>query len=193
MTASRNGPLLAVDLLGGSALALCVLAFGWLTMFRGDDVSANNADLTRAIQTAKQDLAGDRGVLDRQRVILADRRAELASGGRLPDHAPIERYFQTLSSLAAQHRLRVRSHHPVSPRHYSGLLELRYAYELSGSMPDITRFFRSVEGTEFWADISFLKLEQGPGLPREGSSRRIASLTISLFSALPVKPEEDEG
>ncbi len=193
MTVTRNGPLLAIDLLGACALGVCVLAFGWLTVLRGDDVSANNADLTGAIQTAKRDLARYRSVRDRQRVILADRRAELASGGRLPDQAPIERYFQTLSTLAAQHRLRVRSHHPVSPRHYSGLLELRYAYELSGSMPDITRFFRSVEGTEFWADISFLKLDQGPGPPREGSSRRVASLTVSLFSALPVKPEEDEG
>ncbi len=60
-------------------------------------------------------------------------------------------------------------------------------------MPDITRFLRAVEETGFWADISYLKVEQGPGPPRGESTQRIASLTISLFSALPVEADSDEG
>ncbi len=185
--------MLAIDFVGACAVSACIFTFGWLTVIRGDEVSARIDDLTQTVQTAKQELVALRGTRDRRRIVLGDRRAELASGGRLPDHAPIERYFQTLSALAIQHRLRVRRHHPVSPRHYPGLLELRYAYELSGAMPDITRFLRAVEGTEFWADISFLKVEQGPGPPRGESTQRIASLTISLFSALPVEEDSDEG
>lgn len=193
MGEDRTRPWLAIDFVGGCAVAGCVFAFGWLTMIRGDDVSVQIADLTRTVQTAKQELAVLRVVRDRRRVQLAHRRAELASRPRLPDHTPVEQYFQTLSVLAGQHRLRVRSHHPVSPRRYPGLLELRYAYELSGTMPDIIRFFRAVEETEFWADISFVKIQQGSGPPGGGSPQRVASLTISMFSALPVETDLDEG
>jgi hypothetical protein len=68
---------------------------------------------------------------------------------------------------------------------------MRYAYEITGAMPDIARFFRAVEQTEFWADISFLKVDQGAGPLQAGSARRVASLTISLFSALPAEADPD--
>ena len=193
MPGSRTHPLLVIDFLGACAVGACVFAFGWLAMVRGDDVSVEITDLTRVVQAAKQDLATTRSVRDRRRILLTNRRAELASSGRLPDQAPVERYFERLSTLAALHQLRVRSHRPLSPRHYPGLLELRYAYDLSGAVPDITRFLRAVEETEFWADIGFIKLERRPGSPLAGPTECVASLTFSLFSALPVETDSEEG
>jgi hypothetical protein len=193
MAGSRPQSLLAIDALGGAALAACAFAFCWLTLVRGDEVAAEIADLTRIVQSAELDLAGFRSVRDRQRVLLEDRSATLISSGQLPEQPPVERYFQVLSMLAARHELRVRSHYPLSPRQYPGLLELRYAYELSGTLPDIVRFFRDVEQTEFWADISFVKISREPGAPPVGTALRAASLTISLFSALPADADSTQA
>ncbi|UCE60105.1 MAG: hypothetical protein JSU63_22005 [Phycisphaerales bacterium] len=193
MSDNRKLPLLAIDLTGGSAVACCLLALVWLITVRSDDVSADITQLRQSVQTASQDLAAFRSARDRQQAILTNREAQLSQMGHLPDRTPIERYFQTLSALASQHNLTVRRNQPVSPRRYPGLLEQRYSYELSGAMPDITQFFRSVEHTDYWADISYLKVESGHSSWGGIFGDRIASLTISLFSALPIDPVPDNG
>jgi hypothetical protein len=121
---------------------------------------------------------------------LKERQVELATSGQLPAQIPIEEYFQTLSRLAGRHHLRVVRHNPLGPRSYPGLLEQRYAYEVIGTMPDIARFFRAIEDAEFWADISYLKIDGGPPSADQGgepTDERDAILTISLFSAAPAE------
>jgi hypothetical protein len=77
-------------------------------------------------------------------------------------------------------------HNPLGPRSYPGLLEQRYAYEVMGRVADLARFLRDVEDAEFWADISYLKIDGGPPSADQGgepNGERDALLTISLFSA----------
>jgi len=185
--------VLVVDLLGSIAVAACVFGCFRIALDPRNDIKAEITALRRSAKAGNRDLAALRAVCDHQRALLYQRQAELAKTGRLPDETPIEQYFQTLSELASQHGLKVLGQHPVSPRRYPGLLEQRYGYDLNGSFPDIARFLRAVEETDFWADISYLKVEQGAGQPMGVSNERAAALTISLFSALPVEPRSESG
>ena len=101
MPGSRTHPLLVIDFLGACAVGTCVFAFGWLAWVRGDEVSVEITDLARVVEAARQDIATARSVRDRQRLLLTNRRAELASSGQLPDQAPVKRYFERLSTLAS--------------------------------------------------------------------------------------------
>ena len=106
--------------------------------------------------------------------------------GRLPTGTSVESYFQELSALALQNRLRVVRHNPLMARSYPGLLEQRFAYEVVGTLSDLAQFFKAIERTDFWADVSYLRIGDGRGSGRSGQrAMRTAVLTISIFSATP--------
>ena len=89
--------------------------------------------------------------------------------------------------------MRLIHHKPVLPRKYPGLFEKRFEYELSGSLPDLVRFLRAIEDTDFWADIGYLQVANGPAVPASGTPDRHALLTFSLFAALPEEPAPESG
>jgi hypothetical protein len=173
-----------VDVPGAAVCGVCLLGCAYLVLFHSGHANLETAELTSLMNTATQDLSTVRAARDRQRAMVAERQTDLASGKYLPASLPIEEYFQTLSRLAHEHRLRVVRQNPLSPREYPGLLEQRYAYEVSGAMPDMARFFKAVEDADIWADIAYLKIETAEKDPQRVSSDRLAVLTISLFSAL---------
>jgi hypothetical protein len=153
-------------------------------------------DFYSMISSATQNLTALRFAAEGQRATLKERQVELATSGQLPAQIPLEEYFQTLSRLAGRHHLRVVRHNPLGPRRYAGLLEQRYAYEVVGTMPDLARFFRAIEDAEFWADISYLKIDGGPPAADQGAEPtddRDALLTISLFSADPAEGASGSG
>lgn len=172
-----------IDVLGGCAVSACVFGFVYLTMVRTDRTAVKIRELTSSIQAARQDARVLAAARDRQRATLVRHQAELAGTGQLPAETPVEEYFQTLSKIASKHRLRVIRHNPLTPRRYPGLLERRYAYEVTGSMPDLVRFLKAIEETDFWADVSYLKVDRGTGPEHQVANRRVAVVTISLFSA----------
>lgn len=176
-------PLLLLDALGASLSAVGLLAALWMTFFHNEHATSELRDYTQMITSTTQDLSTLQSAGDRQRATLKERQAELATSGQLPVEISLEEYFQTLSQLAVQHHLRVVRHNPLTPRNYPGLLEQRYAYEVIGTMPDLARFFKAIEDAEFWADISYLKIDGGQPPGGKPTDDRTASLTISLFSA----------
>lgn len=192
MPDSSQWSLRVIDLLCGCALAVCLLGFVWLTVVREDGTKAEIKELNRFIREGRQDHRALQAALQKQRALLTKRRAELAETGELPAEMPVEQYFQTLSNMASDHRLRVVRHNPLPSRHYPGLLEQRYAYEVSGSFPAITRFLKSIEEADFWADVSYLKVDGGGGSEAVARSERGAVLTLSLFSA-PKSDGPDDG
>ena len=185
--------LLAIDIVGGGVVAACLCGFLWLMAVHSDQTTREIREATRTIQTVQQELASLKNVRESQRTILQTRRAELARDGQLPEQIPLEEYFQALMGLTKQHRLKVLSHHPVAHRQYPGLLEQRYTYELSGSTHDLIRFLSEVERTSYWADVSYLKVERGHAPAGGVSDERMARLTLSLFSALPVETPTGDG
>ena len=184
---SSQWSLRLINLLCGCALGVCLLGFVWLTLVREDGTKAEIGQLNRFIRDARQDHRALQAASQNQRVLLERRRDELAETGHLPAEMPVEQYFQTLSSMASDHRLRVVRHNPLPSRRYPGLLEQRYTYEVSGSFPALTRFLKSIEEADFWADVSYLKVDCGGGPKVVAGDERRAELTLSLFSA----PESD--
>ncbi|MGB2984559.1 MAG: hypothetical protein WBE26_01640 [Phycisphaerae bacterium] len=193
MGRSRRLSLQIIDMLGGCTVAACLLGFVWLTVVRGDQTAGELKALTRLIHTARQDVRAVRAARDRQRALLEDRQTALADRGHLPTQVPIEEYFQTLSTLASRHRLRVIQNNPLAERRYPGLLEQRYAYEVTGSLPDLVGFLQSIESTDFWADVSYLKVVRGVGPEEAVSDKRVALLTLSLFAALQADVPSESG
>ncbi len=176
-----------IDLLCGCALALCLLGFIWLTVIRENHTKAEIGELNQFIREARKDHRVLQAASHKQSVLLTKRRSELAETDELPADMPVEQYFQTLSSIASDHRLRVVRQNPLPSRRYPGLLEQRYAYEVSGSFPALARFLKSIEDADFWADVSYLKIDRGGGPKDVARNERVAVLTLSLFSA----PEPD--
>ena len=193
MGKSGRVPLLVIDAAGAAIVAVCVLVSVWLTAVRPDGAKSEITGLTRLIQAAQKDLIDQRAACDHQRAVLADRSAELAESGHLPEQTPLEEYFRTLSDLAARHQLRVVRQNPLSSRRYPGLLEQRFAYEKTGSTPDLVHFFKAIETIDFWADISYLKVESGQSPYGRTPSDRVATLTLSLFSVLPSNGSASDG
>ncbi len=192
MSRSTQLTLRLIDIAGTCAVAACALGFFWATLVRGDQTANEVKGLESLVRVARRDTLAARDFRDRQRAALAERQAALAKRGHLPEEVPIEQYFQALSTIASKHRLRVIRYNPLSPRQYPGLVEQRYAYEVNGSFPDLLGFLRSIEGTDFWADVSYLKVERGRGPEVSAANERTALLTISLFAALP-EDLESEG
>ncbi len=193
MSLSRQWTLRVVDIVGGCTVAACLLGFIWLTMIRPDRTRSRISELTHVLRQARLDRAVLETVRDKQGVILQGHQARLAKTGQLPPDAPIEEYFQILSSLASEHQLRVVGHKPLGRRNYPGLLEQRYTYEVTGSLPDLVLFLRAIEDADFWADVSYLSIDRGRQAAGSASTERLAALTISLFSAVAGEAQDDKG
>ncbi len=183
---------LMIDLIGGCTVTACLLCFVWLIAIGADRTSDRIEQHRAVMHNARRQLTNARLERDRQRAIIETRQAQLARCGQLPKEAPVEEYFQTLANLATRHRLQVLRHHPLTSRSYPGLLERRYAYEVTGATPDLVLFFKAIEAADYWADVSYLKIDgglraTGTSVRRSGSAgsaKRVAQLTISVFSAL---------
>jgi hypothetical protein len=167
-------------------------ALVWYTLLREDRTEAEIRELSQRINGVRQETGRLRSEGQRHRAVLATYREDLAETGQLPTETPIEAYFQVLSGLASEHGLRVVRHQPLAERVYPGLREQRYSYEVSGAFPQLVAFLHAIESTDFWADVSYLKVEGVPGQRAITQTERTALLTISLFSAPPntVPPEE---
>jgi len=179
-----------IDVLAGCVVASCLGAFVWLGFVESKQAGHRIDQLSSQLQAARRDTAALLAAREEQKQLLAARTAELAETGQLPAKASVEEYFESLSILTRKLHLSVLRHQPLAPRRYPGLLEQRYTYEVTGSTPDLVHFLQKIEGTSFWADVSFLKIETGKTKKPARDDPRIASLTISLFSALPVETNE---
>jgi len=156
----------AIDMIGGGIVVTCILGLLWLTTVRANHTSRELEKLRNTRTLVHRQLTQKKNECDRKRKLLLRYQSGINKTGKLPDQPPVEDYFQMLSLLATQHHLQVLRHHPINGRAYPGLKEQRFLYEVSGSMPDLTRFFKAIENADYWADISYLKIDQGPRIYR---------------------------
>jgi len=171
-----------LDCCGGALLAGIVGAAAWLALVQGRETRERLDAAGNELLTRRRDLGGLQAVVTKQRAILTEREKQLAQTGRLPDETPTEEYFEHLSQMANRHGLRILRHSPLPPQEYPGLREDRFAFDLVGPFPDLVAFFRDIESSPYWADVSYLRVasaSQGD----EAAKERVASLTLSLFSA----------
>lgn len=185
MKTERNTSVIAIDIAGGALAAMLLLTAAWLVVVRYPQASASMEELDRSIASAERDRAGLVATKRQQVETVRARSAHLAERGLLPDLPPIEEYLQLLTRLAHQHQLSVVGHSPSAPRNYPGLLEQRYAYEVTGSSMDIIRFLSAIERQEQWCDVSHLVIDASRTKPGDKPATTSAALTISLFSSPP--------
>ncbi|MBU0718130.1 MAG: hypothetical protein KJ749_07780 [Planctomycetes bacterium] len=185
--------LLIIDVVGGGVVAACLAVASWFLMVGGDETAAEIKGLRTQIKDSRQTLASLERDHDEQARLLAERESALERTGQLPDVPPTEAYFKSLSTLTTQHSLQALQQYPLASCRYPGLVEDRFALELAGTLPDLVRFIWAVEHSDYWADISFLKIENKRVGSGGGSSMRVAELTFSMFSAAPVEAGEGDG
>ncbi len=193
MSRRLQTPVIVIDALGVIAVALCAIGCFWLVAVWGDDTAQETRELRALVEASRGDLAYAEAANATQRELLALRETELAATGHLPVDTPTEAYFRTLSMFADACDLRVVRHQPVQARVYPGLLEQRYAYEVTGATRGILRFLQAVEQADFWADISYLKLDAHGTAGKSNANDRSAMLTFSLFSSLPTDDSAQKG
>lgn len=170
--------MLGIDVAGAGACVLFLGMGAWTALPQKQ--SAKRENLAAEIVAAKNDLNSLRLELEKQKERGDRGRKELSAAGRMPDQAPQEIHLQTLSGLAAQNNLVVMRQLPLPPREYPGLLEQRFAFEVTGTVADLVRFFRAIESSPAWTDISYLKIDRGKEMA--SLHARNALLTFSAFS-----------
>ncbi len=185
--------LWVIDAIGGTIVALAALSAVWMTFLRDDGARATLRELNRVVSTANTDLTRVRLLRDQQRLALTEEKSRFDSQGHPPDHPPLEEYFQTLAALTKQLDLQLRSQAPLPPRFYPSLAEHRFVCEISGTMPALAALFHAIETTEFWADVSYFKIDSGRIATSAASEERSAQLSFSLFAAPPVQSAAPAG
>lgn len=171
-----------IDLCGGAGVVTLLAAALYFTLVEGQDAKTAFNNAAADVAARRRDLAGLQSVAARQRELLAEREKQLAQTGHVPPQTPTEEYFGHLSALATQHRLKILRHNPVPSQEYPGLREERFAFDVIGAFPDLIEFFRALEASSYWADVSYLRVSS---VRQEGAAAEpaaIANLTVSLFS-----------
>lgn len=180
----KSNPVLWIDA-GGAVLTAGLLGVtAWMALSGG--AAGDVSSLRGSIAASDRQVSALRAELANQRDAIEAKRQELRDKGHIPEGEPIERDLQKLAELARLNRISVVRVAPLAPRAYPGLLEVRYAFDATGTIPDLTRFFKAVEDSPFWADISHLKIESDRSGGKDDAAargQRSAQLTISLFSA----------
>lgn len=189
VTSSNSGgsPLL-IDLIGASLFCAGLFGCAYFTFGGGESAARTMRELTQEVSASGRNLATLRAAKDRQATALAASQRQLESGRQLPASIPLEEYLQALSRLADEYGLKIVRHNPLNARVYPGLLEQRFAYEVTGTLPDIAAFFKSVESAESWIDIGYLRIESPAEPDAVMVEQRRATLTLSLFSAPQIVP-----
>lgn len=193
MNQNQRWPIFAMDVIGGCITAACLLCMAWILIISTHQTSMEMDQLTKAQRVVHRQLSLLKNECDRKRSLIIQIQSNMDQTGKLPEHAPIEDYFQTLAVLANHHHLRVLRHNPLTGRSYPGLIEQRFLYEVSGSMPDLVRYFKAIEDTQYWADISYLKIDRGSRMYRSRSKDRVAQLTISMFTSPEINKAQKTG
>lgn len=172
--------ILAVDATGAALTAL-LLGFTAWSAFSDEGGAVESAhQLAATVSETRSDVARLQAALDAQVALELRHQAELVATGAMPAQTPQEGHLRTVSGLAAANHLSVIRQLPLSPREYPGLMEQRFAFEVAGTTTDLARFFKAVETSPGWTDISYLKIE--PVATAGASADRIATLTFSVFS-----------
>ena len=184
MKRERNWSIWLIDGAGLTVVVAIMTSAVWLFAVSGERMRGQIRRLVRATAVARGDLEVLQREQGAQARLLSHRQRELSTQGRLPTETSVESYFQELSALALQNGLRVVRHNPLMARSYPGLLEQRFAYEVVGTLSDLGQFFKAIERSDFWADVSYLRIGDGHGKGRsKQAATRTALLTISIFSA----------
>lgn len=181
-----------IDLAGGTVVGVCALVSVWLLFLRDDGAGATLRELNRTVASLETDFSRLAALRDEQRTAIALERGRLASRGQPPQQPPLEEYFQHLAQLAGQMGVELRSQAPLPPRHYATLSEYRFVCEISGSLPAIARLLHAVEHTDFWADVSYFKIDASRGAGAVDSESRMAQITFSLYTAPVAAPDRPQ-
>lgn len=185
--------LIVTDVVGAGVLAACLVTSVWFLFVQSNETTREIGVLRSRAADVRRDLTAVRRLAEQKSSERTATRRELDATGQLPTRTPVDQYSQTVLDLAARFDLRVIRQNPVALRTYPGLLEQRYAYELRGATRDFVAFFAAVEQTNFWADISYLRFGDGGTLGPDSSDNRVASFTVSLFSAPKAEKEKQDG
>ncbi len=183
MGIAKKNPAIWLDLMGGTIVIAAIGALLYLSFGREHSAAHEVATLRSKLNETRRSLGDLKVLVENEEKALDEKRIELEKSGHLPVQPPIEEDLEKLSMLAANHGLSVVRVEPLPSRDYEGLLEMRYSFEVSGKMPNMTRFFRSIEEADSWADIGFFRIESSRSMNGDDPQELTAMLTISLFSS----------
>lgn len=186
---TKKNPVKWIDAAGATvAVGGCALA-AWLGWLRPDSTTDDIRTLSQSIPALETQLASSRADLSGRTEALLRQISELSEQGTLPRTAQVEASFHQITALATSCRLDVARVTPLASQAYPGIRESRYLLELSGTTTDIGRFLSGIEHSQLWVDVGYLSVSAKPERhDDQGSANRVASITISIFSA----PEADE-
>jgi len=139
--------------------------------------------LTQSLRLLRSELAEMTATLDGRRQDLDVLDERLEREGAMPSRTPVESDLSTLNELLRTNNVRVARIVPLPRQEYPGLLELRYACEAFGRMPDILSFLRDVERHPFWTDVSYLSIKETQPSPGSDGNVQTVAFAISLFSS----------
>lgn len=173
-----------IDVVGGCIVTGCLIAFLYLSVIQTEANAQEVRRFAQAIKVTQRRMSKAQATAQEHQDALRNYKERLATQGHLPAHAPVEAFFRFLSATADHHNVRVVGQKPLTPRTYPGLCEHRFSYDVTGTFPNITRFLRAIERSDYWADVAYLKIDRPRSANASTSTNPAANLTISMFTAV---------
>lgn len=171
-----------IDLAGATLAVSCLIGSGWVFFVRIEQTHERIKAFSEHVQATQREARTLRTSLGDLRARIVQTHAALEDSGQLPAKAPVEEYFRSLSNLAAKLDLQVMRNSPHGERHYPGLMEERYSFDVAGTTDAVMRFLQGIERSEYWADVGYLKISSGAVGITPKPALRSANLILSLFS-----------
>lgn len=186
----KNRSLLLVDAVGLTVVVLLAAVGVWCGLVDAGQAGRQIAELKTAVQQLQENRERLRGTLQRQEETLHKRQTAFGERDLLPESTPVEREFSTVTALAIRNGLEVSGFTPQGSTEYPGIHENRFLMRAQGSFAGYLAFLHEFQISKSWADMTYLSLTPGKGLPGEKTT---GELTLSLYSATAEQAaEEDE-
>ncbi len=179
----NKNPLILYDI-AGTTIMLCLAAVAtWCGAIHSPSVSGKLAEMETNLEKMESSLRNTENAIRRKTVELGDLQADIESRGALPSKSPVETNLRNITRLARDNEVELISVKPSEEKAYPGLTEIKYAIEAKSGFRDLVQFLKDFEESEFWADVTKLKVETGSRNRVANDNTQSSELVLSLFAS----------
>lgn len=159
-------------------------AISWYAFFKPDTASSQIDAVAADVAQEQADLQQLQSALAQSRTMRKTLLVDAKKKGHLPTRSPIDEDLQTITGLANASNVKFVQVEPISTVLYPNVQEHRYRVRTVGTFSNHLRFFQAFEDCSFWADITYVKLEQTMTEMNQLDVIRHSDMTLSFYSAL---------
>jgi len=181
---SNRRSIWLIDGCGGLVVSVLLVTMSWYAFFKPDTASSQIEAVAADVAQGQADLQQLQSALSQGGATRQALMSAAEEQGHLPQRSPVDQDLQTITGFANASNVKFLQVQPISTVLYPNVQEQRYRIRTVGTFSDHLRFFQAFEACSFWADITYVKLEQTMTGMNQFDAARQSDMTLSFYSAL---------